>query len=209
MTAENRLSVQMLGQPRIMWGDQPLTIQRRLTRIFIYYLACQKSMVSRSDLVVLFWPEAANARQNLRDQLSKLRAELPDPDIIQIDRDYVGLDYQKVISDVLIFEDLYDQLSIPFLNIENRPVPEAIYQKLLNAVYMWEGPAFLYGISPKGREDLNEWIENRNRRLHFKWLNLMMRIAQHLIAVGDLDGALTWLEKVSDNDDDYDFPQVI
>ncbi len=209
MSAENRLSVQMLGQPRIMWGDQPLTIQRRLTRIFIYYLACQKYMVSRSDLVVLFWPEAANARQNLRDLLSKLRAELPDPDIIQIDRDYVGLDYQKVISDVLIFEDLYDQLSIPFLNIENRPVPEAIYQKLLNAVYMWEGTAFLYGISPKGREDLYEWMENRNRRLHFKWLNLMMRIAQHLISVGDLDGALTWLEKVSDNDDDYDFPQVI
>ncbi len=209
MTAENRLSVHLLGKPHIMWGDQQLTIQRRLARIFIYYLASHKSMVSRSELIVLFWPDAPKSRQNLRDLLSKLRAELPDPDAIQTDRDYVGLDYQKVNSDVLIFEDIYEQLSLPFLNIENRPVPEAIYQKLLNAVNMWDSPTFLYGVSPYNREEFNDWVTNKNRQLRFKWLNLMMRISQHLIAVGDLDGALTWLEKVNDHDDDYDFPQVI
>lgn len=209
MAAENQLSVYLLGKPHIMWGDQHLTIKRRLARIFIYYLASHKSMVSRSELVVLFWPDAPNSRQNLRDLLSKLRAELPDPDIIQTDRDYVGLDYQKVNSDVLIFEDLYEQLSLPFLNIENRPVPEAIYQKLLNAVNMCYSPTFLYGVSPHDKEDFNDWVTNKNRQLRFKWLNLMMRISQHLIAVGDLEGALTWLEKVNEYDDDYDFPQVI
>lgn len=209
MAAENQLSVYLLGKPHIMWGDQQLTIQRRLARIFIYYLASHKSMVSRSELVVLFWPDAPNSRQNLRDLLSKLRAELPDPDVILTDRDYVGLDYQKVNSDVLIFEDLYEQLSLPFLNIENRPVPEAIYQKLLNAVNMWDLPTFLYGVSPYDKEEFNDWVTNKNRQLRFKWLNLMIRISQHLIAVGDLEGALTWLEKVNDYDDDYDFPQVI
>ncbi len=209
MTSENRLHVHMLGQPRIMWHDQPLTIQRRMARVFIYYLASHKSMVSRSELIVLFWPDAPNSRQNLRDLLSKLRAELPDPDIIQTDRDYVGLDYQKVNSDVLIFEDLYEQLSLPFLNIENRPVTEAIYQKLLNAVNMWNSPTYLYGVSTYNKEELNEWVTYKNRQLRFKWLSLMMRISQHLTAIGDLEGALTWLEKVNDQDEDYDFPQVI
>jgi hypothetical protein len=209
MTAENRLSVHLLGKPHIMWRGQQLTIQRRLARIFIYYLASHKSMVSRSELIVLFWPDAPKSRQNLRDLLSKLRAELPDPDVIQTDRDYIGLDYQKVNSDVLIFEDIYEQLSLPFLNIENRPVPEAIYQKLLNAVNMWDSPTFLYGVSPYDKEEFNDWATNKNRQLRFKWLNLMIRISNHLIAVGDLEGALTWLEKINDHDDDYDFPQVI
>ena len=54
MAAENQLSVYLLGKPHIMWGDQHLTIQRRLARIFIYYLASHKSMVSRSELVEFF-----------------------------------------------------------------------------------------------------------------------------------------------------------
>jgi len=139
MSPENRLMIHMLGQPRIFWGDQQIVIQRKLARIFIYYLACQKSMIGRSDLVVVFWPDSPNSRQHLRDLLSKLRAELPDPDIILTDRDWIGLDYAKVNSDVLIFEDLYEQLSLPFLNIENRPLPEAIYRKMLNAINMWSG----------------------------------------------------------------------
>lgn len=209
MPPENRLMIQLLGQPRIFWGDQPLTIQRKLTRTFMYYLACQKSMIGRRDLVVLFWPDSPNSRQHLRDLLSKLRAELPDPDIILTDRDWIGLDYDKVTSDVLIFEDLYEQLSLPFLNIENRPLPEAIYQKMLNAINMWEAPEFLFGTPLLDSEDLNEWVTDKNRKLRFKRLSLMMRIAQHLIAKGDLESSLIWLERVNDNDDNYDFPQVI
>ncbi len=209
MPTENRLMIHLLGQPHIFWGDQPLNIQRKLARVFIYYLACQKSMVGRSDLTVLFWPESPNGRQYLRDLLSKLRAKLPDPDIIRTDRDWIGLDYDKVNSDVLIFEDLYEQLSLPFLNIENRPLPEAIYQKLLNAIKMWAAPAFMHGQSPFEQEDLNEWIFDKNRKLRFKRLSLMMRAAHHLMAKGDLESALYWLENVNENDEDYDFPKVI
>jgi DNA-binding SARP family transcriptional activator len=209
MAPENLLTVKLLGQPMISWGDKTITIQRKLARVIIYYLACQRTMIGRSDLVLMFWPDSLKGRQQLRDLLSKLRAELPDPEILVTDRDWIGLNGQKITSDVLIFQDLCEQLSLPFMTIENRPLPEAIYQKMLSAVNMWQATEFLFGIGVLDSDELNEWIAETNRKLRFNWLKLMMRIAQHLIMVGDLEGALTWLEKVSDYDKDYEFPQAI
>jgi tetratricopeptide (TPR) repeat protein len=209
MAPENLLTVKLLGQPMISWGDKTITIQRKLARVIIYYLACQRTMIGRSDLVLMFWPESLKGRQQLRDLLSKLRAELPDPEILVTDRDWIGLNGQKITSDVLIFQDLCEQLSLPFMTIENRPLPEAIYQKMLSAVNMWQATEFLFGIGVLDSDELNEWIAETNRKLRFNWLKLMMRIAQHLITVGDLEGALTWFEKVSDYDKDYEFPQAI
>ena len=207
--AENKLSVRMLGQPLITWGEQPLTIPRRQARLLLYYLACHKEMISREDLTLIFWPESANPRQQLRDLLSKLRTELPDPDILVADREWIGLNYDIVYSDVITFEENYDQISLPFFSNEKRPLPEAIYRKILAAVNMWKSPRFMYGVGVLDSEELNEWLEEKNRKLRFKWLTLMMRIAQHLKVIGDLEGALYWLEKIRENDDDYNFPQVI
>ena len=209
MISEKRLSVQLLGQPLITWGGQAITIPRKQARLIIYFLACQKTMVSRSDLILTFWPDSANARQQLRDHLSKLRSHLPDQTLLLTDRDWLGLDFERVHSDVLVFEEVYDQLSLPFISIENRPLPEAIYQRILAAVNMWKAPKFMHGIGVLDNEDVNEWIEEKNRKLRFKWLTMMLRIAQHLIIVGDLESALSWLEKVSEYDEDYQFPQVI
>lgn len=209
MISEKRLSVQLLGQPLITWGGQAITIPRKQARLIIYFLACQKSMVSRSDLILTFWPESANARQQLRDHLSKLRTHLPDANLLLTDRDWLGLNYERVQSDVLVFEEVFDQLSLPFISIEKRPLPEAIYQRILAAVNMWKAPKFMHGIGVLDNEDVNEWIEEKNRKLRFKWLSMMLRIAQHQMIVGDLEGALSWLEKVGEYDEDYQFPQVI
>ena len=84
MPAEDRLSVRLLGQPKILWGDQVLSIKRKQARLLIYFLACQKSMVGRSEIMLLFWPDESNARQQLRDLMSKTRSELPDPDILPL-----------------------------------------------------------------------------------------------------------------------------
>ncbi|HEY9121944.1 MAG TPA: AAA family ATPase, partial [Brevefilum sp.] len=209
MALEKKLSVQLLGQPLITWGGQTLTIPRKQARLILYFLACHKDMVSREDMTLIFWPDSPNPRQQLRDHLSKLRAELPDPKILKTDRDWICFDFDYVHSDVLTFEDNYDQVSLPFLTNEKRPLPEAIYQKILAAVNMWKSPQFMHGVGVLDSEDLNEWIVDKNRKLRIKWLSLMMRIAQHLMIIGDLEGALDWLEKVSEHDQDYLFPQVI
>ncbi len=209
MIGEKKLSVQMLGLPLITWGEQTITIPRRQARMILYFLACHKSMVSRHDLGLVFWPESANSRQQLRDHISKLRSELPDPEIIKTDRDWIGLNYDLVNSDVITFEENYDQVSLPFLSNTNRSLPEAIYRKILASVNMWKAPKFMHGLGVLDSEELNDWIEEKNRKLRFKWVNMMLRISQHLIIVGDLDGALNWLEKVSENDEDYNFPQAM
>ncbi len=209
MPPENRLTVCLLGQPRIFWGEKNLNIKRKLARYLFYYLACQKSMVGRADVMLLFWPDEPNARQHLRDLLSKLRSELPEADILQTERDWLGLDFNRITSDVLTFEDIYEQLSLPFLNIENRPLPEAIFQKMLSAVNMWDAPGFMHGIGVLEKEELYDWITEKNRELVSKRLSLMMRIAQHLTLVGDLEGALVWLAKIIESDEDYDYPQAV
>ncbi len=209
MPVEDRLSVRMLGQPKILWGDQVLSIKRKQVRVLIYYLACQKTPVGRSEIMLLFWPDEENARQQLRDLLSKTRMELPDPDILQTDRDWISLDQNKFTSDVFVFEELYDQLSLPIMNIENRQLPEAIYQKLLAAVNLWEGPAFMSGASAFKNDELNDWIDDQNRNLKKKLLSLKVRIGQHLMLVGDLENSLPWLEDVKENDEEYQFPQAI
>src|SRR5512133_3506671 len=102
MAAPMTLRVFLLGAPAVTIDNQPLQIQRRLMRWMLSYLACQKSMVGRSDLILLFWPDEPeeDARRHLRETLSKLRAQLPDQEMIITDQDRVGLDLQRVSSDV-------------------------------------------------------------------------------------------------------------
>jgi hypothetical protein len=57
------------------------------------------------DPVILARQPENKARAHLRDSLSKLRAALPQPEILQADRDNVWLDNQRSYVDVLEFED--------------------------------------------------------------------------------------------------------
>lgn len=209
MSTDQRLSLCLLGQPKILWAGQTLPIKRKLARVLLYYLGSQPAMISRSDLLLLFWPDMPNARQYLRDLLSKLKANLPDPDVIITDRDWLGLDYKKVVSDVITFEELYEQLTLPFINLEGRAMPETIYKNTLDAVNLWKSPRFLDGISVYDYHDLVEWIDQKNHTLRKKWITLMMRIVHHSIIIGDLESALLWLDKVIANDQYFEFPQAI
>ena len=128
-------------------------------------------MLGRTEIALDFWPDEINSRQHLRDLLSKVKQELPDPNIILIDRDWVGLDHNLVDVDIIEFEELFQQLTLPFLSVENRPLPEAIFQKMINAVNMWETPNILSGNSAFKSESLEDWVQKNNQRLTSKdWI---------------------------------------
>lgn len=209
MSDNKRLKIQLLGPPNLWWDGKPLTIQRRMARILLYYLATHKVVQGRYEIMDDFWPEFDNGRQRLRDLLSKLRAELPDPSMIIVDRDLIGLDHTRAQVDVLEFEDLYHQTTLPFLSIENRPLPEAIYQKMVAAANMWQSAQFLSGLGQVENDSVINWVENNNQRLLSMLMDLMERISNHLINASDLEGAIIWLDKLIDLDLDFSHPQAV
>jgi len=128
------LRILLLGTPAVYHGDQPLYIQRRLLRWTLYYLACQKEMVGRSDLILLFWPDESEekARRRLRETLSKLKKQLPDPNLIVTEHDRVGLDLNRVYSDVLDFQSLFSQTArVCTQTPVSSPLTEAVHQKVV------------------------------------------------------------------------------
>jgi tetratricopeptide (TPR) repeat protein len=206
---KKRMKIQLLGTPKMFWDEKSLTIHRKLARFLIYYLSMQKVMLGRTEIMLDFWPESLNSRQHLRDLLSKTRQELPDPNILVTDRDWVGVDHSRVEVDAIEFEELYQQLTLPFLFTENHPLPETVFQKMIFAVNLWETPNILSGSSALRNDGLEDWIHKNNKRLQAMRLDLIMRISRHLIAVGDLEGACAWLEQLIALDFDYEYPGAV
>lgn len=96
-----RLQMALFGAPTILWAGAALPIARRQTRALLYRLAADMRPASRDQLCALFWPDApdAAARRNLTHLLTHLRRALPDPDLLQVDADTVGLSPARVSSD--------------------------------------------------------------------------------------------------------------
>ena len=103
----SELNILLLGTPQILWDDQIIDIKRRLPRSILYYLAANEQTLGRNHLLTLFWPEEneLTARANLRDNLSKLRASLPDPTLLKTNSTTVSLDRSRVGCDLLDFQE--------------------------------------------------------------------------------------------------------
>ena len=78
------LRVQLLGDFRLTYGDQPLTTINtpRLQALLAYLILHRNAPQARRHLAFLFWPDTneGQALTNLRNLLHKLRQVLPDPD---------------------------------------------------------------------------------------------------------------------------------
>ncbi len=72
------LTIQLLGTPRVLWDDQPLTITRKKSRALVYYLAAHDKPLTREQILAVFWPDSdrASAQQVLRTTLHGLRQAL-------------------------------------------------------------------------------------------------------------------------------------
>ncbi len=204
MREDHGLRILLLGSPAVFNGDQPLQIQRRLLRWLLFYLACQKEMVGRSDLILLFWPDASeeDGRRHLREMLSKLRAQMPDPEIIITEQDQVGLDFEKVYSDVIEFQSLFSQTARACAQTPaSTPLTQAVHQKVLDAVRLWRSGRFMSGVSLPESESLNDWILSTSQQLETQRLRLLDRLVEHDTASGDVEGALHWLQSALEGDE--------
>jgi len=130
-----QLRILLLGPPAVFAGERPHTVQRRALRQMLYYLAAHPGPISRARLVALFWPDEGEemGRKRLREALSRLRHELPSPDLLITFQDQVSLDPARVYVDVREFQALNDQTARAVMLHTGRPLPEVVFQQLVKA----------------------------------------------------------------------------
>ena len=200
---DQRLSVLLMGTPVVKWGDQDIHIQRKLPRALLYYLAGHNQPINRDALSLLLWPDDApsDGRRHLRENLSKLRAELPEPDVVVVDRDLISLDAGLVSVDLLEFQSILNEnRRAAGLVPHNEPLPVPIFQSLRRAVELWRGPHLLAGFDWPESETYDQWVNENNRLVDVSYQFCVLRLADHASASGDLEGASHWLQKAANQD---------
>ena len=202
------LHVNVLGTPYLLWDEEPLTIARRIPRAILYYLAAEGEPVSRSNLQVLFWPEASEkvARARLRDNLTKLRAALPDPNLLQTIDDTLMLAPDQVQVDLLAFNNLLEGVGqFPWQLSPENPLPATIYQDLASAAKLWRGPSFLSGLKWPKSESLDNWQRTKEIEIQHNLQRVLTRLIDHEIAIGNLEQVIDWVLMALqlDNLDEY------
>lgn len=190
------LNIKLLGPPAIYLDETPIQIQRRAHRALLYYLAEKGRLVSRAELLTLFWPEEnePDGRQRLREALSKLRAALPDRRLLIAHQDLIGLDTKRVSIDVQEFRRRVEKVSSTLYTLPaSVPLPEAIYQEILTALKLWRNPNFMAGANLPGSHALDDWLIYTSQSLEITRLRLIERLADHATAQGNSEATLEWL----------------
>ena len=125
------LQVHLFGHPHINWQGQQIQIPRARVRAIFYYLSIRPHIVTRSELIYLFWPDIPErtARRNLSHVLTHLRRALPLQLINAKGRNHISLDHNQIVSDVHNFEQVckHAMVSMKTADLEDatklRPYP--------------------------------------------------------------------------------------
>jgi DNA-binding SARP family transcriptional activator len=190
------LHVHVLGAPHLSWDETPLTIARRIPRAILYYLAVEGGPVSRSSFQVMFWPDEPDkvSRARLRDNLTKLRAALPDSNLLQAMDDVVVLEPDQVRVDLHAFNNLLEGAGqIPWQLSPAKPLPAPVYQALSTAAKLWRGPGFMAGMNWPESSSLDDWVHIQQADFERKFHNVLNRLIDHERVLGNLERVIDWV----------------
>jgi len=202
--ALDNLRILLLGPPEIYMDSKPIHIQRRAVRLLLMYLAYNNRPISREKLMFLLWPEESESvgRRRLREVLSKLRAELPDPEILITDNDLVGLDQEHTWVDALEFADLFKQISPVATQTPNSGAfPETTYLLMQKAIKLWRAVHFMAGSSLPESSEFDRWLSESAYTLEHDRTTMLGWLADHAAATGDLDEAIRWARMILEVDE--------
>ncbi len=170
----------------------------------LFYLASHPDPVSRSDLIMLFWPDENEqaGRRHLREALSKLRAQLDDDRYWQVDQDRVGLDHAHVSVDVDDFQQMVENdWHVLRQTPHNVPLPLPAAERVRAALELWRAGRFLAGSNVHSSEAFDYWLTSFTHQLENVRLVLLERLADHCAASGDLHTAIFWMNQALDCDE--------
>ena len=172
-----RLSVSLLGAPRVEVGRVPIETDTRKATALLAYLAVSEHPQRRAVLAALLWPEADDqkARGALRRTLSVLRSALGDR-WLEAAGETIDLDRTQVKVDVLDFR---------------RALREG---RLADAVAAYAGD-FLAGFSLRDSPPFDEWQAAEAEALRATYGEALSGLAASAERSGDLAAAIGHAKK--------------
>lgn len=172
-----QLRLELLGGLAITLNEKPLEgLRSRKAQALLCYLAVTAKAHTRVALAGLLWPDTpeARARNNLRQDLSRLRRVLPFH--LQFSRDTVAFDRSSSYSlDVEDFESLL--------------CAQTEVNKLAEALSLYQGD-FLHGIFVRQAPTFEDWVLLVQERLREQALQALHRLAAHHSRQGELTDAI-------------------
>jgi DNA-binding SARP family transcriptional activator len=199
-----QLQIFLLGPPEIRWESNLLAIQRRYPRALLFYLAARGGMVGRQELLTLFWEDEAEttARQRLRETLSRLKTCLPDPGVLIVSQDLIGLDFEKVYVDQIEYRNLLHRAGATVGSLsQSQPLTAEIYQLLQAAVRLWRSPHYLAGSRLPSTVNLDHWLTQTAQKLEYQRSRILDRLADHALSIGELEAALIFSQFAVESDE--------
>jgi len=197
------LQINLLGPPEIRWEQQLINVKRRIPRTLLFFLASQGNFVGRGKLLNLFWEDSSPkvARRRLREALSRIRAEIPNPNVLTIHNDLVGLDSTKSCIDQRRFLDLQDSIgNQPWSIPPDKPLPDPTLQSMIRAANLWHGSQFMEGAELPSSRLLEDWWQQTNLQLTHLRTRLFTRICDHNRVCGQFEDALKFAHKALESD---------
>ncbi|HEY58671.1 MAG TPA: AAA family ATPase [Anaerolineae bacterium] len=191
------LRLSLLGPVQLYWQEQPLRIRRRKVRALLYYLALEgrQRPVAREELVDLLWGDGTvDGAKSLREALSRLRKALPDPEVLRVTREYVGIDPDRLWVDANIFVSTAQRLEAEAEHMhQNGPLPTEMALEWQRILGLWQGMEPFQGVDPgPGGEAYARWM--------VYWIRLLLslryqgyrRLARYAWDSGDCAQAARW-----------------
>ncbi len=197
------LQINLLGPPEIRWEGQLFNVKRRIPRTMLYFLASHENFVGRGTLLTTFWEDAPAdfARRRLREALSRIRADIPDPSILTVYSDLVGLDQTKIHVDHRRFLNLLDSINNqPWTVPLDNPLPQPLFQTINRATSLWRGSQFMEGVDLPDSRPIEDWLRQTNQKLTHLRTRLFMRLSDHYQASGQIEEALDCAYKALESD---------
>lgn len=179
------LEIRLLGSPSAQWGEQPLSILRRQTRMLLFRLAVYGQPLARERLCFLFWPDISEAvaGRNLSHLLTHLRQALPDSELLCAVEDRVALDRQRTWTDVT-----------EFLHLCEIACTEQSAETLARAVRLYRGP-FMDGVSAPNCPEYESWMLLERRNLERRYREALSALIDRLALLGEYDQAVAYAHR--------------
>ena len=186
-----RITLSLLGTPRLERDGEPIAIDRHKALALLAYLTVTNKPHRRDSLAALFWSDydQVRARAAVRRALASLNKAIPGA-WWDTDRETIGLNYKDDPNFTLDVNQFHAQLAE--CATHGHPLTDvcpACLDSLTNAITLYRGD-FLSGFTLRDSPDFDDWQFNQTEHLRRDFANALERLARLHASQNNFDSAI-------------------